>query len=326
MRKNAAHNGRIQRRSIALVLYSGLLIAVLIAGYFIYRAHTAPKTIALQPPPEAHVSRSTSPEKPLPPPAVKPAPQSTTAPPSNQAPTPRKSSKTSMPNKPSPAVSPNPADVIVGDVPHPKTLHPLTDLFAAIRQRDVAAVRSMLAANRDLIYARNQKGATALHLACGLGSKFPRESLALVRLLVDAGAEINTACNGEFLTGQTPLHIAAGQGQVPVVTYLLAHGARVKAKDITDATPLHEAAIQGRKEVALLLLKHGADIEATQSDGYTPLTWAIISGHADVVSALLAKGANPNARAHDGTTPVRFAAMFGNDAIADLLRKRGGKE
>ncbi len=85
----------------------------------------------------------------------------------------------------------------------------------------------------------------------------------------------------------TPLHLAAGNGQVAVVRWLLAHKAEVNAKAYNGFTPLH---LTESAAVARLLLKNGAASGIRDSWGKTPLQHAAQMGHTGVANAILEAG------------------------------------
>lgn len=66
-----------------------------------------------------------------------------------------------------------------------------TDFFAAVEAGDLTAVRTMLAADPDLAHARDNDGATALHIAAFHAGR------DLVDLLCQTGADLN-ARDGRF--------------------------------------------------------------------------------------------------------------------------------
>jgi ankyrin repeat protein len=93
---------------------------------------------------------------------------------------------------------------------------------------------------------------------------------AAAAILLGAGA----AANSGFDDWETPLHVAARRGNVPLIRRLLAAGARVDATadqgysspyygrvpDHSDGMPHHHAASFGRCEALALLLDSGGEV------------------------------------------------------------------
>ena len=128
--------------------------------------------------------------------------------------------------------------------------------------------------------------------------------------------------NAADAAGNTPLHHAAGYGNLNVFKLLLDNGADVNAKNRRKSTPLHWA-IRDEAKVRLLLEK-GAEINARQNDGRTPLYLAASLGNGNaVLRLLLDKGADPNLATANGNTSLINAAMRGDaEALALLLAKK----
>lgn len=126
--------------------------------------------------------------------------------------------------------------------------------------------------------------------------------------------------NAQDKSGKTPLHQAAGLGQLIVADFLLRNGANIDSRDRMEATPLYEAAASGHRAMVELLIQHNADLELADRNGWTPLYRAADKGFIGVVQVLLAHGADPNARAKDGATPLH--AAMGQRAIIDALIAR----
>lgn len=83
-----------------------------------------------------------------------------------------------------------------------------------------------------------------------------RKDLALIKLLVEAGASIN---KGDPQLKMTPLHLACRHGQLEIVDYLLRKGGQMHKKDPDGWSAMHFA-IEGESiEVAERLLEHLAD-------------------------------------------------------------------
>ncbi|KAJ8944327.1 hypothetical protein NQ318_016134 [Aromia moschata] len=70
--------------------------------------------------------------------------------------------------------------------------------------------------------------------------------------------------------GATPLHIAAANGYISVVEFLLDHGVRTDVKDKDDWQPSHAAACWGHLEVLELLAQAGANLNAKNKHDETP--------------------------------------------------------
>jgi ankyrin repeat protein len=93
----------------------------------------------------------------------------------------------------------------------------------------------------------------------GLASFFGHVDAA--RLLVERGAEVNSASRNDFKV--MPLHSAAATGD-PAVRYelaklLLEHGADPNARQQDDFTPLMAADQHEDERLRLLLVEHGAN-------------------------------------------------------------------
>lgn len=72
----------------------------------------------------------------------------------------------------------------------------------------------------------------------------------------------------------SPLHIAAGTGDLDTVKDLLESGHDVLTQDKNYWHPLHEASRGGHVEIVKHLVEHGADLGATTKGGGTALWWA----------------------------------------------------
>lgn len=76
-----------------------------------------------------------------------------------------------------------------------------------------------------------------------------------------AGVIISSFCFA--ISGATPLHLAASEGQKAIVEYFLQNPAVDKEGEL----PIHAAACSGQVDVMKCLLKNGENVNATRDDG-----------------------------------------------------------
>ena len=210
------------------------------------------------------------------------------------------------------------------------------DLQTAIRARDAARVREILAEQPDLAASRPHAGPSALLLACYMGGGEIAELIrsraapdaceatalgdvaALTRLLDEHPARAN-ARSGD---GWTPLHLAGFFGRREVAELLLARGASLTSISggAEKNTPLH-AALAGACDAAIVraLVAHGADVNAAGANGYTPLHVAASRGNVELIRFLVESGARAGARMDDGKTAADLARERGHAEAARLL-------
>jgi len=131
--------------------------------------------------------------------------------------------------------------------------------------------------------------------------------------------------NGAQGDGSTALHWAAFRDDLEMTQALLKAGADVNPKTrLGDQTPLFMAAKNGNAAIVELLLKSGAAANAKSSNGTTPLMMAAASGSAPAVQVLLDHGADPNLKdVNQGQTALMFAAGFGRTDAVKVLAARG---
>ncbi|MEO8139109.1 MAG: ankyrin repeat domain-containing protein [Gemmatimonadota bacterium] len=220
-----------------------------------------------------------------------------------------------------------------------------TALHFAMNSMREPIVAALLAAGADPNIRDQGDNAMPLHFAAEKGN------LAVVRLLVEHGADpIGTGDMHQLdvigwaaVFGKTP--------HLPVIEYLLAHGARhniasavavgdtaaIRAIAATsradldrpmDETnhrrhPLHLSILKQQPASLATLLELGADTAARDAAGLTPLDQAALSGELGMVDVLLAHGA---------TVDLPAAVALGRTAdVERLLRKepdalrRGGR-
>nr|XP_023475345.1 kinase D-interacting substrate of 220 kDa isoform X5 [Equus caballus] len=126
--------------------------------------------------------------------------------------------------------------------------------------------------------------------------------------------------------GQTPLMIAAEQGNLEIVKELIKNGANCNLEDLDNWTALISASKEGHVHVVEELLKYGASVEHRDMGGWTALMWACYKGRTEVVELLLSHGANPSVTGLQYSVyPIIWAAGRGHADIVHLLLQNGAK-
>ncbi|KAF5306177.1 hypothetical protein FQR65_LT07453 [Abscondita terminalis] len=209
-------------------------------------------------------------------------------------------------------------------------------------------VCDLLLTHKAFINSKSRVGRTALHLAAMNGYTH------LVKFLIK---DHNAVIDILTLRKQTPLHLAAGAGQIEVCKLLLELGANIDATDDMGQKPIHAAAQNNFSEVTQLFLQqHPSLVMATTKDGNTcahiaaaqgsvtvieelmkfdrqgvitarnkltdatPLQIAAEGGHAEVVKALVRAGASCTDENKSGFTAVHLAAKNGHGQVLEVLR------
>jgi len=245
---------------------------------------------------------------------------------------------------------------------------PVPPIVSAVARGRLEIVKELLAhgENADALF---YDGLTPLHLAAAHGN------VPMAELLVAHCASIDSSRKEPYLSpmflqsftidgvkvpislGTTPLHLAIVNGQLEMVRWLLAHGARLEGRikgehgakysvlDLaigpqvvayyqsltsvnTHWSPNHDTppAISSstRREIAKILLASGATVgREKRFGGVTTLHMAAKLGDPELIGLLLDHGAEINARDMAGMSPLQYADKAGNSAAAEMLRQRG---
>lgn len=161
------------------------------------------------------------------------------------------------------------------------------------------------------------------------GGNFPLSLAAsqghvpIVRYLLEAGADVNQR---HSLRGFTALMAAAYYGHNEVVRLLVQNGAKLNARSSSGQTALITAAYGGRIDTIKLLLELGADVRQKDFHRSTALTVASERGHLEAVRVLLKNGAEVEAKDSDGDTSLGMAVAKNHEEIAKLLRAAGARD
>ncbi|HYR30107.1 MAG TPA: ankyrin repeat domain-containing protein, partial [Thermoanaerobaculia bacterium] len=164
----------------------------------------------------------------------------------------------------------------------------------AVIAGDEASLRALLASNPDLIRIRSERPhrATLLHYVAANGVEDERQitppnAVAIARILLDAGAEVdaeNDAYGGHCTTMGllvSSVHPARAGVQVALVDTLVDYGAAVDGV-ANDGSPLTTALAFHYIDAAEALVRRGARVDT--------LSTAAAMGREDLVREYLARG------------------------------------
>jgi len=220
-------------------------------------------------------------------------------------------------------------------------------LLEAVRARDLAKVRAVLAGDPDAARAASPDGTSLVCLAVYQGQPEIAETVAAAKGYLDvfeAAALGRTARLRELIEddraqlravapdGFFPLGLAAYFKHQDAVRLLLDMGADVHqaASNPTKVTALHAAVSSGQLEIVRWLVEAGADVNARQQIDYTPLMGAAANARLEILDLLLAHGADPSLKTTEGRTAADLAREHGHGEVADrldaLTTKRSGSQ
>ena len=145
----------------------------------------------------------------------------------------------------------------------------------------------------------------------------------MLALLLDApGANPNLSAND----GATPILIAAQNGHIKVVRFLIEKAVDVKKTMNSGATALFVAAQNGILEVADCLVAHDKSlVNMSLHNGTSPFYVAAQNGHLKVVTFLYEKNADIWKKSCGGASPFFIAAQNGHLELLKFLLEVEGK-
>ncbi len=230
----------------------------------------------------------------------------------------------------------------------------------AIVAGDERALAALLSADSSLATARSlrEHRSTLLHYCSANGiedyrQRTPANTVAIARLLLDAGAEVNAesdAYGGSSTTlmlTATSVHPERAGVQIPLLELLIERGA---ALDVGKSSDVVVCLRNGRGAAAEFLARHGARLDLEGAAGVGLLDrvkeffaedgalraratvqqladgfgWACEFGRLDVVEFLLEHGAHADTTLRDDcVTPLHWAALGGHPEIVKVLLARG---
>ncbi|OBT70831.1 hypothetical protein VF21_10112 [Pseudogymnoascus sp. 05NY08] len=210
-----------------------------------------------------------------------------------------------------------------------------TALVAAVKARSFIAVKALVAVGAAVDTTSDLNASSALDVAATEGQLDIYAYLALYATdvpiptdsrLIDSSLDSQPLANktDSLVTGvgsstNIALHVAAGDGNVSQVRWLLDAGAQPDSRDDQNRSAVHIAALLGHAESINLLLDAGADVDSKDNLGRTPLMLVAENGHVDAARVLLDHNADLELKSNSGATPYSLARLHKHKVIIQLL-------
>ncbi|KAH8817582.1 putative multiple ankyrin repeats single kh domain protein [Flagelloscypha sp. PMI_526] len=141
-------------------------------------------------------------------------------------------------------------------------------------------------------------------------------SLEFVKVLLEKGADLNTAGGGPF---SSPLQASAHSGNLEIVCFLVENGADVNEGGGYYGSALQAGAQSGNLEIVCFLVQHGADVNARGGEYGSALEAGAQSGNLEIVCFLVANGADVHSRGGEYGSLLQAGGQSGNLEIVRFL-------
>ena len=165
------------------------------------------------------------------------------------------------------------------------------------------------------IDSRNNEGVTALMNAAGYGK------LQAVQCLLDKGADPSL----QNIKGWNLLHSASQGGNPDIIELMLSHVPSIDSRKNGGATALMIAAGNGKLQAVNYLLKKGADPSLVGKSGQSSLHCASRGGNTAVIEKILSYGVDIESRTKHGSTPLMIAQKYEKTEAVTYLLSQGAK-
>lgn len=139
-------------------------------------------------------------------------------------------------------------------------------------------------------------------------------------VVLDTTMQLNKPLtHSEQLDLNNYLMLAASEGVVVAIDWLLKNGAEIDCITPDSATPLMLAVANNETEAVKALLRYKPDVNVRTTYSETPLLAAVKNGNIDIAETLIRDSAEINIADKYGATPLHYASLFGYFYLADML-------
>lgn len=171
-----------------------------------------------------------------------------------------------------------------------------TVLHAAVKAKNIEAIKFLLSLDRSLISAEDYRGATPFHVA------ITNHSHEIVALFLN-----ECDFNSQNKKGETALHIAAGVPNSTAIKMLCSRGCNTDARTREEGNISLHCAADIEDPDLIDVLAHGTDINTPNRQGDVPLHYSVRRGYRKLTRCLLRRGADPKFANSKGVTPAHVS-------------------
>ena len=153
-----------------------------------------------------------------------------------------------------------------------------TPMYFAARHGNVPAVRALLKSPDLDIDEEVLEGEIEPYTALQTAAAW--QSPEVVKLLIDAGADVNKWDKLDVDVSMPALHLAAEKGNAMITMLLIKAGAEVNLADMEGKTPLWFAVAEHNMQIVSMLVRSGADVNISpyDEDDKSPMEMAKCEG------------------------------------------------
>lgn len=196
-----------------------------------------------------------------------------------------------------------------------------TALMAAAYSRNVPFIKALIKAGAP-VEQKEAEGSTALISMVGMGNPEEPAKIAVMRVLLSGGADINA----QNAAGRTALHEAIANDFPQMVKFLIDKKANLALRDAKGYAPLEFAVLNERLEIIKVIAKHDKDLNRLDKYGSTMLHSAVMNNKMPIARILVEAGADVNAKDKWGKGTLYQAKHAKNDEMIRYLESKGATD
>ena len=196
-------------------------------------------------------------------------------------------------------------------------------LHVAIEEGNKEIVELLLGSGAEVNSRRDEgKGITTLQHAI----RSFKCTVGIITLLLDKRADVNTAGPEEILAINEAVRRSGDKAEsLAMLSLLIEKGADVNP-DITGNSPLINSILHQRPDMTEVLLKNKADVNRPAQNGKYPIHFAVENKQIESLKLLLAHGVQKDVKNAEGQTALNYAKTKASSKYLDPVSKKKYQE